>query len=176
MKFFDKLGVMVSSLCLIHCLLLPILIILLPATSTLFIADEGTAHMVLLSLVLVAGCASFIPGYTIHSHWGPMSLAAIGIAVLTYSAVWAHSHLGHGGDTWLSVIGSLVLISAHIYNHYRCKACASHSNCAHTSAPDVCVDVIPTSSPGKNSPDWEHNQVIRGIKISRSAAAKSRGL
>lgn len=123
----DRIGMFLSSLCLVHCILLPVLLLLLPAVATNFIGDHGTVHTVLFGLVTTAALFAFTPGYRVHRHLGPCLISIVGIGLLFIATFYAHETVGHDGETPLSVVGSLILIAAHFVNHKLCNKCTSHS-------------------------------------------------
>ena len=51
----DKLAMLLSSLCVIHCLLTPILLISIPALAGVSILNDETFHQILLFFVLPIG-------------------------------------------------------------------------------------------------------------------------
>jgi hypothetical protein len=124
---WDKIGAAISSLCLVHCLLIPVAVLFLPALSTYLPASEDKTHSILLGLVVVAAAFSFIPGYRVHRHPLPFFISAAGIGLLILSGAFIHDLLGHDREAPISVIGSLLIISAHWVNHSKCKSCTSHS-------------------------------------------------
>ena len=120
----DKLGVFVSSLCLIHCFLFPILVVVAPSIGTHFL-DEDYTHRILYGVVALAALSAAIPGYRVHKHLLPFTFFVAGIALMG-SSFWAHDVIGHEAETPLAIVGSVLLIVGHLINHKKCKTCTHH--------------------------------------------------
>lgn len=107
----DSFGVICSSLCLAHCLLLPMLL----ATGALgtagaLLASEQTHLMLLVPVVLLA-VMSFPGGYRRHGSVLPSALALAGLTGLVLALL-----LGEATETLLTSIGAGLLIIAHLKN------------------------------------------------------------
>lgn len=108
---WDALGLLASGLCLVHCMSLPLLLAALPALG--FLAARAF-HVALGGLVLGLAALAFVSGYRRHRRLGVLALglggaASLGVAMLLPEGVVA-------GERWLTVVGSLVLVSAHLLN------------------------------------------------------------
>ena len=123
----DKVGATTSSLCAIHCLLMPLVITMLPLLGLSFLASEPV-ELGLLGSSAVIGTLSLCMGYKIHGSKIALSVLATGIAIL------AMSHISHHADTglgWLPFLGGILVASAHFVNHKLCKSCkACHDGCS----------------------------------------------
>ena len=123
-KIIDNLGITISSLCAIHCLLLPAILLIAPYS---FIASHEF-HETLIYFILPFALIAFVLGCRKHGDMRVAILGTIGIALLA-SAVILHETL-HGdqhSDSLISVLitvmGSVMLIFSHIRNR---KLCAQH--------------------------------------------------
>ena len=117
-KFFYTVGIALSGTCLIHCLFVPISLILVPLLG-ITITNEHTVHEVFLSVILPAALIAITMGCRKHKDYNVFFMAGVGILVL-FSAVIYHDSLG---DIWvrvLSAIGSSILIFSHIRNYVLC--------------------------------------------------------
>lgn len=124
---WDRIGIGVSGLCLIHCLFLPALILIVPAIGTLFVDDM--THVILYSMIVVSAVASFIPGYQLHRQFLPIICAVIGFLFISFATFLAHPWLGHKWEAPIAICGSSVLILAHWLNHrskHQCLKCNHH--------------------------------------------------
>lgn len=140
----DKAGAIISILCIIHCAAMPLILLFLPALSTVFIQDEGVTHRILFVMVVLVAAFSFIPGYRLHRKPKPLLFFAAGIIGLAVATFLAHdgavfieslTHHGHDHDhtdihAWESVIAipsSILIVLAHYYNHRSCQhKCSEH--------------------------------------------------
>lgn len=118
----DAMGVLVSVLCLAHCLLLPLLVNALSVAGIGFIASE-TTHRALVLVLLAVGLLAFIPGYRLHGKLKVVLLAALGLLTLSFAAFMAADQWGERAETWLTVLASAALITAHLKNLSYCRLC-----------------------------------------------------
>ena len=112
----DKVGVISSLLCLIHCLALPAIISAEPILSEFLL--EELAFVEYLFLVL-----SFIAVY-FSSRKSPLHLKYTFYIVLS---VFTLAVLLEEQYTWmpyLAYLGSICLISTHLVNYYKYQRCA----------------------------------------------------
>lgn len=114
--FLDGLAVLLSGLCLVHCLALPALTVLLPFVSAELLADERL-HLWLLAAVLPTSFAALTYGWQLHRHHRLLLLGGGALALIASAAFGRQfGWLGESGDRWLSVCGGLLLASAHLRN------------------------------------------------------------
>jgi len=105
-------AVSVSLLCLMHCLALPILLLLLPGALGLF-ARSDAFHYAALALVVPAALGAFWLGYCKHRMRRPAILGFAGAACLAIALL---PGVGEGGELWFTIAGSLLLIAGHAMN------------------------------------------------------------
>lgn len=111
-NMIEGAAVSVSLLCLAHCLLLPVLLLLLPGVIGLFAQSEAF-HYVALALVVPAALAAFWLGYRRHHARRPAFLGIIGSICLVVALL---PGVGEGGELWFTVAGSLLLVTGHTMN------------------------------------------------------------
>lgn len=119
---FDGLGVVASSLCLIHCLGTAALGFLLPALGLIFLADERIHHL-LAGTVVVAGLLVFIPGFQRHRNWLVALFAMLGLSAIALSQLLPDESLRERLETALTVFGGGMLLIAHWQNRALCRQC-----------------------------------------------------
>jgi len=130
----DKFSICLSMCCILHCLALPVLIVLLPSISSLWINDE-IVHVYLVLLAIPISLFAMVKSLKVHNNYRCISLAVIGLLLLIV-AIFMHDigsffgeqghgeehghneHHGIGGllEKIFTVLGALVLVSAHILN------------------------------------------------------------
>jgi hypothetical protein len=115
--WFDLAAIGASTACLIHCLLLPLLFVALPA-ATLLIKVPESFHVGALLIALPASAAAMLAGYRHHGAVHPLAMAAIGLGLIGAGALGGFRLML---ETGLSVAGSVVLAAAHIRNWRLCK-------------------------------------------------------
>lgn len=116
----DTAGMVTSTLCLIHCLAMPVLLAMLPALS--WTADERM-HQVLMGVALVAALVSLGPGYLVHRGAQVPLLGGAGLACLAAAMFLVGPRYGAVAETILSMAGAVLLFSAHLRNRACCRRC-----------------------------------------------------
>lgn len=112
--FWDRLGMSLSAACIMHCLLIPVILFLLPLSTIAYSMHEW-AHPILLAAIVPSVLFSFTTGCgSVKST----IFLALGLTLLLIA--WAM----HGGSVWfpetlLTISGSFSLIAGHWFN-YRC--------------------------------------------------------
>lgn len=105
----DLLGAALSTLCIVHCVSVPGLLIAVPAAG----AVVGGFHPVLLVGVTLVALWAFVPGFLAHRAASVLLLAALGLALLGVGAlVLEESAL----ESVVSVAGAGAMLAAHLRN------------------------------------------------------------
>jgi len=112
----DLLGLVLSALCLVHCIALPLVLIALPALASFGHDDHHHwLHMALALVLVPLAFASLLPGYLRHRRTAVMAGGALGVAAVLVGAL-LEGWLGESAATALTIAGSLCLIGAHWIN------------------------------------------------------------
>lgn len=109
-----------SFLCLVHCLALPVLLLLLPGTLAAF-AQSDKVHYWAFALIAPSAIAAFWLGYRRHASLRPALFGAAGLACLAAAIL---PHAPERIAIALTVCGSLLLVSGHLIN-WRERSLAS---------------------------------------------------
>lgn len=117
----DQLGMLVSSICAIHCIATPFVVFALPFLSHSF--HHPLFHIVIALLVVPMGLWAFIRGYKRHGKKHILVLGSLGLIIITSGALLPHEVIHFLGHTTITVIGSVCLIFAHWLNR---KSCVCH--------------------------------------------------
>nr|WP_239031145.1 MerC domain-containing protein [Pseudoalteromonas sp. MMG024] len=115
----DKLAISISSLCIMHCLLLPIGIVLIPSIGLQMLADEAFHQMLVVS-VLLTSCSALFMGCRRHKAWRVLGWGLSGLLLLIAAILFGHD-FGELFEKGLTLIGSLFVIIGHIQNYRLCK-------------------------------------------------------
>lgn len=109
----DVSAVLLSGLCLIHCLTLPLLVASLPILGVW--ADQEWVHAVLVAI------AAPLSGYALWRVRSRLPLALCALAVLGLGCLLAGAleWFGRDSETPLTLAGSLLLAAAHLWNWAR---------------------------------------------------------
>ncbi|HLT92022.1 MAG TPA: MerC domain-containing protein [Woeseiaceae bacterium] len=109
----DTAGVVLSGICLVHCLALPLVVAALPFVSEL---ARGHLHAQLLAVVVPVSVLAFGVGFRRHRRTAVLAGGGLGLALLVVGGTVAHERYGITADRVLAVAGSLVLAFAHYRN------------------------------------------------------------
>jgi hypothetical protein len=118
-NWLDSTAVVLSALCLVHCLALPLIVIGVP-----FLAQFAEDHLHLQMLVVVLPLSSLALGIGVQRHRNQRILFAgiAGMLLLIIGATVAHTQLGLTADRAFTICGSLTLATAHYFNSIRARA------------------------------------------------------
>ena len=129
--YLDRAAIALSGLCVLHCLAMPLLLMLLPFTGQLT-ADHF--HMQMLALVVPASGIALGLGFRRHRNAGIVFAGFAGLLLLFVGATWAHNDIGIVADRVMTVTGSSVLAVAHFYNS-RLSRCGQSSKVSKSLRP-----------------------------------------
>lgn len=116
----DALAVTLSVLCILHCLLLPVIVIAMPSVGAFFFADEAF-HIWMVVAVIPVSAIALYSGWKEHKLLKVAILGLIGLLTLTCAAFLGHDMLPESWELSLTVIGTLFITSAHIWNYFLWK-------------------------------------------------------
>jgi hypothetical protein len=124
----DQIGVWTSTLCVVHCLLTPV-VLSLSAVSAHFLPSEERTHRMLAVAIALLGAIALIKGYRNHRSLRVLFLMVAGLAFIFGGAFWGDHLPSHGVEILVTLIGSGFMIAAHRTNHTFCRDCScSHSD------------------------------------------------
>ena len=109
-KNLDKAGIWVTTLCAIHCLLLPVILPLLAMAGLAFIGEDLLENTIL-GFSVVIGLLSLISGARKHGKWHLLSLLLLGAFIYSQRDI-----LGHWGEPVIILFGAGLIIYAHVSN------------------------------------------------------------
>lgn len=120
----DRVGIWTSSLCALHCLLLPILIPLLPYVSASFFAQDWFEKTIL-SLSMMIGFWALLSGfYRYHRQLYPIYSLLLGGLIY-----WNKDMFGESYEPFTIAVGALLIVGAHIINIRLCQSCRTCQSC-----------------------------------------------
>lgn len=119
-EILDKVAVALSGLCLLHCLALPLVIVLLPLLNEVAV-DQWHAPMLL--VVIPVSVFAFAIGFQRHGSRAVIVLGAAGMLLMVVGGTLAHYLLGLTADRILTVSGAVVLAVAHYRNSRLSRHC-----------------------------------------------------
>jgi len=122
----DAAAIVLSSVCMLHCLALPIVLTILPIANVSLV-EEATFHLLMMTLILPISLIALTIGCRQHKDRLTLVLGTVGLVVLTATAVFGHVWFGFLGERIVTSLGGLILASAHIQNFRCCRA----NDCTH---------------------------------------------
>ena len=122
----DKAAIGLSLLCVVHCLVTPIAIVMFPALGATFLEGE-TFHYVLLFLVVPISLFSLGLGCRKHGHRDILLLGMFGVFLLCLIILVGEETLGELGEKLSTVAGAVFVASAHFRNFKACQDKKCHS-------------------------------------------------
>ena len=113
--FFDRLAVLISALCALHCLALPVLLLVFPLLIGSVLTDEDF-HRLILWVILPTSVIAVAAARYRHPDTQVLLWVGGGMALLLLAAIWAHDHAPAWVDAGLSTLGGVILAIGHIRN------------------------------------------------------------
>ncbi|WP_099035676.1 MerC domain-containing protein [Lacimicrobium alkaliphilum] len=122
-NLLDRMGIWASSLCALHCLLLPILIPLIPYIGASFVAQDWFERSILTTSMIIGFWALLSGFYRYHRQIYPLYSLVLGGLIY-----WNKDMFGEAYEPFTIAVGALLIIAAHIINFKLCRSC---QQCAH---------------------------------------------
>lgn len=121
-RWLDGFAVVLSGTCMVHCLVLPLLVTVLPIMQGSGLLDEQAFHLIMLLFILPTSLIALTIGCRKHKDRLTMILGGVGLSVLTFTALFGHEVFGLVGERYVTTGGGLTLALAHIQNFRRCRS------------------------------------------------------
>jgi hypothetical protein len=122
----DRLGIWASALCVVHCLLTPI-VLSLSVVSAHFLPSEERTHRALAVVVATLGALALVKGYRAHRRLRILFLMVVGLGCIFTGAYLGDRLPSHLVEVLITFTGSAFMITAHRMNHTFCHDCS----CSH---------------------------------------------
>lgn len=145
----DKLAISMAAICAVHCLLTPVLVVMLPIIATSFFVHQDF-HLWMLYLVIPTTSFAIYMGCRKHKDKWVATLSALGVSVLLCALIVerqnATAHATEDGvhcphcvrdmneeavpmqtAAWINTLGGLFLASGHVRNYRLCR----RAKCSH---------------------------------------------
>ena len=122
---FDRFAILLSGICAIHCIALPIVASLIPMLAITiqhgYALHEFWFHQFILIFILPVSVIALIAGYRVHHQILPVIISSIGLLILVGVALFAgylisHHLMPHDGETLVTVFGGLIHAVGHLLN------------------------------------------------------------
>jgi len=116
---FEKVGIGLSVLCAIHCLMMPLLVGVLPLLGLSFLADEPTEHILSLTVVVFA-LGSCLWGFKKHRELRILMSFVAGISIFTLGFLLEKTT---AMGKWISVLGVILIVGSHYFSVKLSRNC-----------------------------------------------------
>ena len=122
----DKAAIGLSLVCVVHCLLTPVAIAMIPALGATFLEDESF-HYAVLFLVLPTSLFALSLGCRKHGHFKILITGLLGLFVLFLVPILGEDVTGETGEKILTVAGAAIIAYAHVRNFTLCRQRDCHA-------------------------------------------------
>lgn len=116
----DKAAIGISIFCSLHCLLLPVALVMLPALAATLFGNEDF-HRWLLLAVLPTSLIALSLGCRRHRNFNVLALGFPGLVIIVLTAFWGHDVLGESGEKVALLLGASLITLGHLLNHRLCR-------------------------------------------------------
>ena len=122
---FDRFAILLSGICAIHCVALPVVATVIPFLSVTIHhgheLHEFWFHQFILLFILPVSAIALAMGYRFHRQILPLIVAGVGLSILVGVAVFAeylisHHVMPHSGETIVTVSGGIIHAVGHVLN------------------------------------------------------------
>ena len=114
----DRIGITATSLCALHCILLPVLLPVLPLMGLSFLADHAWEHVFLLMTAALGSIALFSGFKRYHKRLYPFYLLYLGVALY-----WIKHNFSETDEIYFIIAGASLIVAAHFINIKLCNSC-----------------------------------------------------
>lgn len=119
--FLDKLAIGFSSICILHCLALPLIVIIVPAT-THELVEHSWFHLLMLFAVIPTSLLAIILGYKRHRSLQVIIIGLSGMLILIFAAFNVDHSISETAERIVTAIGSITIAFAHFKNFKFCQS------------------------------------------------------
>ena len=130
--FTDKMAMSLSLLCALHCLVSPLIIVMLPSLAALQFDGEAF-HLWMVLAVIPTSIYALTMGCKRHKHYRLLCLGLLGLLFLLSALLAGEELIGDFWEKALTVIGAATIALGHYWNYRLCQsrefcACPDHLN------------------------------------------------
>lgn len=117
-NFYDSLGIFTSTVCLIHCIGLPLIVLILPS---LPLSHDETTHLCLALWVVLFAIFALCSAIK-KANFGVVYLILTGLSAVLAATFASNVGLSPTVETPLITVGNLLVITGH-YQNQRALCC-----------------------------------------------------
>ena len=117
----DKFAIFLSGVCVVHCLITPIAITMLPLFLANSLLEDVLFHKAILWFVLPTSCIALFIGCRKHRDLLIASTGIVGMLLLVLIAFFAHDVLTPLQEKTATSVAGLILAASHLLNYKACQ-------------------------------------------------------
>ena len=117
----DKFAIALSGVCIVHCLISPIIITLLPIFALNSMVEDILFHQLMLWIVLPTSCIALFIGCRKHREILIAITGIVGMLILIIVAFFGHDLFNSSYEKIMTIVGGLVLAISHTLNYQACQ-------------------------------------------------------
>jgi hypothetical protein len=125
-RYLDRIAISLSTICIVHCLAMPLLVAILPVVA-ITIGSDGHFHALMLWFVVPTSAIGFSLGYRVHGKTGIVASGACAVGVLALVAFWGHDAWDPAFEVAVNVAASIALAAAHWQNFREVRRVHRHA-------------------------------------------------
>lgn len=115
----DKTAIGLSLLCAVHCLVFPLIIVLLPGFAALPLDDESF-HLWMLLAVIPTSIYALTLGCRKHKNYQLAFFGIAGLILLISAYVLGEDTIGELGEKGMTLLGVSIVALGHLWNYRLC--------------------------------------------------------
>lgn len=117
----DKFAISLSGVCMLHCLLAPVLITLAPILTLSAAVEDVLFHQLMLWIVLPTSVIALFLGCRQHQLVSIAATGFLGMLILVVVAFFGHDLFGLYAEKFATSLGGLILAGSHYLNYRACQ-------------------------------------------------------
>ena len=129
-RLLDRIAISLSAICIVHCLAVPLVVVVLPI-AVLGFGGESHFHAAMLWLVVPVSIVGLIMGFREHHRSGIAGAGILGLAVIAYASIYGHGQWPFSIEILVSLFGSISLAGAHWANFVVVRKVHVHHSHTH---------------------------------------------
>ena len=119
---WDRIGISLSGLCMVHCMLLPVVLIAVPLWSTAETLHDWL-HPLFLVALLPISLMALVATVDKPQAKSVRVLLGLGLLVIVLASLFRHEEGGRLLETAVTLLGSGMLVTGHWRNGQICRGC-----------------------------------------------------
>lgn len=124
-RYFDRIAIALSALCIVHCLAIPLLVAVLPLAAIGL--GVGHFHGLMLWLVVPVSALGFALGLRVHRRWDVVGIGVSAVVLLAIAGIHGHDAWPAAVEAGVSIVASLILARSHWINFREVRRLHRHA-------------------------------------------------